>query len=151
MTNVGNGGAAQALPKLRYTTQIPETTRGRGRPGGGENVYQKLMIDMPAPAKGKGKDAPTQFASFFVPVEIPATITDAAEREKTAKDKCNKLVNRFTAVSRRIRKTLSETHAYTFRKARDPDVADGAGAWGVMVYRIDPSMVETRAPRKAAA
>ena len=88
MTDVSsNGGAAGIqLPKIRYTTQIPDSARGRGRPGGSENPYQKLMIDMPAPAAGKGKGAPIQFASFFVPCEVPDTITDPAEREKAAKD-----------------------------------------------------------------
>jgi hypothetical protein len=103
------------------------------------------MIDMPAPAPGKGKGAPMQFASFFVATEVPDTITDPEERSKAAKDGTAKLVNRFTSVSRRIRKNLGATHDYTFRKAQDPD---GSGAWGVVVYRIVPGAV--KGPTKAS-
>ena len=83
MTDVGTNGGAGAgiqLPKIKFVSQIPDSARGRGRVGGGENVYQKLMIDMPAPAPGKGKGAPVQYASFFVPTEVPDTITDPDER-----------------------------------------------------------------------
>lgn len=147
MTDVGTNGGATGiqLPKIRYTTAIPDSARGRGRPGQGENPYQKLMIDMPAPAPGKGKGAPMQFASFFVATEVSDTITDPDERAKAAKDGTAKLVNRFTSVSRRIRKNLGATHDYTFRKAQDPD---GSGAWGVVVYRIVPGAV--KGPAKAS-
>jgi hypothetical protein len=152
-----NGGVSAALPQIRYVSQIPDSARGKGRVGGGENVYQKVMIDMPAPAAPKDakgrpiKDAPVQFASFFVPCEIPATITDPAEREKAAKDQCAKLANRFTSMSRRIRKNHGDGYDFTFRKARDPDATDGAGAWGIVVYRIEPGTVKAGPPRKVAA
>lgn len=157
MTNVQSAeGITAALPQIRYTTQIPDSARGKGRPGAGTNIYQQLMIEMPAPAPPKDakgrpiKDAPVQFASFFVPAEVPATITDPAEREKAAKDQCAKLVNRFTSVSRRVRKNHGETHDFTFRKSRDPDATDGAGAWGIIVYRIEPGTVKAGPPKKAA-
>lgn len=145
------------LPTLSYTTTIPDSGRGRGK-AGGENVYQKFMTDMPAPAPakdGKGKpikDAPLQFSQFFVPAEVPATITDATERDKAAKDNTKKLVNRFTSISRRIRKTNSATHDYTFRKARDPNAAAGTeGDWGIIVYRIEPGTDKGGPPKKAAS
>ena len=147
MTDVGTNGGAGAgiqLPKIKFVSQIPDSARGRGRVGGGENVYQKLMIDMPAPAPGKGKGAPVQYASFFVPTEVPDTITDPDERTKAAKDSTGKLVNRFTSVSRRIRKAHGATHDYTFRKTQDPET----GEWGVMVYRIEPGA--PKLTRKAA-
>jgi hypothetical protein len=138
-----NNGTGLQLPKIRLTSVIPDSGKGKGRVGG-ENIYQKLMIEMPAPAQARDsknkviKDSPLQFASFFVSSEVPATITDPAEREKAAKDGCAKLINRFTSMSRRIRKDKGETHDYTFRKARDPDVADEKGQWGIIVYRIEP-------------
>jgi len=156
MTN-GNGQATGiTLPKIIFTTSIPNVTRGRGG-GGGENPYKKFMIEMPAPAqpkdaKGKPvKDAPLQFAQFFVPSEVPDTITDPAEREKAAKANTPKLVNRFTSISRMIRKTMGETHDYAFRKARDPSVADDKGTWGILVYRIQPGTDKGGPGKKAAS
>jgi hypothetical protein len=140
------------LPKITFVTSIPDSGRGRGRQSG-ENIYQKLMLEMPPPAKGKGKDAALQYASFFVPAEVPATVTDPAERDKAAKDMCSKLVNRFTSVSRRIRKDHPDFD-FTFRKMRDPMVeatAVGTGAWGITVYRIPPGMDKGGPVRKAAA
>jgi len=137
-----------SLPTVKFTTTIPDAARGKGR-AGGESVFQKLMFDMPGPAPGKGKNAPTQFAWFFVPAEVPDTITAPEEREKAAKDQCSKLINRFTSIGRRIRKANPETHDYTFRKARDPEAGDGTGDWGVVVYRIAPGS-EKGIIRKAA-
>ena len=140
------------LPKITFVTAIPDSGRGRGRQGG-ENIYQKLMLEMPAPAKGKGKDAPMQFASFFVAAEVPATVTDPAERDKAAKDMCSKLVNRFTSVGRRIRKDNAD-YDFTFRKMRDPvteATAPNTGAWGITVYRIQPGTDKGGPARKAAA
>lgn len=142
-----------ALPKLGFTSTIPDSQRGKGRTGG-ENIYQKFMTDMPAPAKdpkNKAKDAPLQYSWFFVPSEVAATITDPAEREKAAKDGTKKLVNRFTSVSRRIRKAHADTHDFTFRKARDPEVADDKGDWGIIVYRIQPGTDKGGPPAKAAS
>ncbi len=146
-----------SLPAINYTTSIPDSGRGKGR-AGGENVYQKYMQDMPAPgpaldSKGKPvKGSPTQFAWFFVPAEVPETVTDPAERDKAAKDGCRKLVNRFTSVSRRIRKANSETHDYTFRQARDPNAPEGTqGNWGIIVYRIEPGSDKGGPPKKGQA
>lgn len=156
MNNQVAAAPSPSLPKINFTTSIPDSQRGRGKVGGGENVYQKIMIDMPAPSlqkdpKGKPiKDAQMQYAWFFVPAEVPDTITDPAERDKAAKDGCGKLVNRFTSISRRIRKANNETHDFTFRKSRDPEVADDKGEWGIVVYRIQPG-TDKGGPQKAAA
>lgn len=142
-------------PKIRFTTQIPESARGRGRPAGAENVIQNAMVNMPAPSPGKDpkgrpiKDAPIQYASFWVPAEVSDTITDPAEREKAAKDACAKLVNRFTSMSRRVRKGHGEDYDFTFRKSRDPDMPEN-GTWGVTVYRIEPGSIKRGPQRKAA-
>ena len=142
--------AFPALPAVKFTTEIPETTRGRGR-GGEPSPYQQYMTDMPAPAlKGKGKDAQTQFAWFFVPAEVPATITDPAEIEKAAKDGARKLINRFTSMARRVKKLNPTTHEFTFRKARNPEVQDGTGAWGIVVYRVVPGTKVNPFAKKAA-
>jgi hypothetical protein len=106
---------------------------------------------MPAPAPGKGKGAPMQFAWFFVPADKPAdTITDPAEREKAIKANANKLVNRFTSLSRRIRKDNSATHDYTFRKMRDPANPE-SGDFGIVVYRIQPGTDKGGPPKPGAA
>jgi hypothetical protein len=147
---MSSGGIQAALPQIKFVSSIPDSARGKGRPGGGENPYQALMISMPAPAPGKGKNAPMQFASFFVATEVPETITDPAEREKAAKDGCAKLVNRFTSVARRVRKNHPD-HDFTFRKSRDPEAEDGTGAWGIVVYRIEPGTTKGGPPRKAPA
>jgi hypothetical protein len=137
------------LPTIRTTTVVPDKGRGRGRQGEA-SIYQQLMVNMPAPAPGKGKNASPQYSYFFVPAEVPPTITDPAERDKAAKDGCAKLVNRFTQMSRRIRKTNGETHDYTFRKARDPDgPADDTAEWGVVVYRIEPGQAKSLIRRAA--
>lgn len=146
MTN-GNGATGITLPKLIYTTSIPETLRGRGK-GGAENPYKKFMLEMPAPAKGKGKDAPVSYAQFFVPSTVPDTVTDPAERDKAAKDGCAKLINRFTSIGRHIKKS-SPTHEFTYRKARDPSDPEH-GQWGILVYRIVPRTAVTTQPTAAA-
>ena len=130
-----NGSTGIVLPKIIFTTSIPETLRGKGK-GGAENPYKRFMIDMPAPAAGKGKNAPMQYAQFFVPSAVPDTITDPAEREKAAKDGTAKLINRFTSIGRHIKKSSPE-HEFTFRKARDPNDPTN-GQWGILVYRIQP-------------
>lgn len=132
------------LPTLQTTTALPEIARVGGR-SAGTNVYQQFMMDMPAPANGKGKGAPMQYAWFFVPSEVPDTITDEAEREKAAKANTSKLVNRFTSLSRRIRKNNSETHDFTFRKMKNDE-----GQWGLAVYRVPPGM-DKGGPQKAAS
>lgn len=147
MSNVQTAAGIQ-LPKINFTSHIPDSARGKGKSG--ENVYQKFMVDMPAPTPGKGKGAPMQFAWFFVPADVPDTITDPAERDKAAKDFCTKLINRFTSVARRIRKDHGETHDFTFRKARDPEAEDGTGQWGIVVYRIQPGTEKGGPVRKAA-
>src|SRR5215467_676861 len=126
-----------SLPTIKFVTAVPEGGRGRSRAGEG-SAYQKFMKDMPAPVAAKGKNGQPQIASFFVPAEVPATITDPAERDKAGKDNCQKLVNRFTSIARRIRKDNADTHDFTFRKSRDPSVTDGTGAWGIIVYRVQP-------------
>lgn len=134
--------ATAGLPKIQYTTAIPDSARGGGRvAGAGENLYKKLMTEMPAPAKsGKAKDAPMQFAWFFVAADKPAdTITDPKEREKEIKANQQKLVNRFTSIGRRIRKEHADTHDFTYRKMTDPAAPDGTGEPGLVVYRIEPA------------
>jgi hypothetical protein len=126
------------MPEIQFTNKIPDSTRAGGRHGG-TNAYQQFMIDMPAPARGRGKNAETEYAWFFVPAEISDTISDEDERAKAQKANTQKLVNRFTSVSRRIRKHHGETHDYTFRKARDPNGGED-GAWGIVVYRIEPGL-----------
>lgn len=150
--------AGITLPKIMFTTSIPDSGRGKGRANGETSIYQKLMIDMPAPAvakdaKGKPiKDGEIQFSQFFVPAEVPATITDPAERDKEASVNTKRLVNRFTAVSRRIRKDHGETHDFTFRKARDPNAENGTqGDWGIIVYRIQPGTDKGGPPARKAA
>lgn len=144
-----NSVPAVTLPPVLFTSTIPESVRAGGR-GAGENPFQQFMVDMPAPAmKGKGKDAQMQFAHFFVPADpVSDTITDPKEREKAEKAGTSKLVSRFTSISRRIRKTRSDTHDYTFRKARDPSNPTN-GKWGIIVYRIAPG-TDKGGPRKAA-
>lgn len=137
------------LPTINYTTQIPDSAKVGGRIGG-ENVFQRFMLDMPAPQPAKGKN-PAQYAWFFVPAEVADTITDEGERDKAAKTNTQKLVNKFTSIARRIRKANSETHDYTFRKVRDPNVADDKGTWGLVVYRIIPGMPKPGPGSKAAA
>jgi hypothetical protein len=139
------------FPAIKYATEIPETTRGRGK-AGEVSPYQQYMIDMPAPAlKGKGKDAQTQFAWFFVPAEVPKTITDVVEYEKASKDGARKLINRFTSMSRRIKKLHPTTHEFTFRKARNPEAADDTGNWGIVVYRVVPGTKVNPFEKKKAA
>lgn len=137
------------VPQIKYTTAIPDKGRGKGRTGS-ESIYRQIMVDMPAPAPGKGKGAAVQYAWFFVAAEVPPTITDPAEREAAAKDEASKLVNKFTQVSRRIRKTQGATHDYTFRKVRDPEAPEGTGDWGLVVYRIEPGAAKAGPQRKAA-
>lgn len=150
MTDVSTNGIT--LPKISFTTSIPDSGRGKGKANAETGLYQKLMTDMPAPAKGKGKDAEMQFSQFFVPSVVADTITDATERDKAASDNAKKLVNRFTAISRRIRKDNGATHDYTFRKARDPNAEKGVeGSWGIIVYRIQPGTDKGGPPARKAA
>jgi hypothetical protein len=143
----GNGATGITLPKLLFTTSIPETLRGRGK-GGAENPYKKFMLEMPAPAKGKGKDAPVSYAQFFVPSVVKETITDPAEREKAAKDGCAKLINRFTSIGRHIKKA-NAAYEFTYRKARDPSDPEN-GEWGILVYRIAPRTAAASQPAAVA-
>ena len=123
------------LPSISYATTIPDSARAGGR-SSEPSPWMAFMKDMPAPAPGKGKNAPVQFSWFFVPADVPETITDPAEREKAAKANTSKLINRYTSIARRLRKAHPDTHDFTFRKVRDPNAADGTGDWGVQVFRI---------------
>ena len=138
------------LPTIAYTTAIPDSAKAGGKRGQ-PSPYLQFMRDMPAPAlNGKGKDAKMQYAWFFVPADEPAdTITDPDERTKAIKANANKLVNRFTSLARRIRKDSAATHDFTFRKMNDPNVTDGSGPWGLVVYRIPPGTDKGGPPAKA--
>jgi len=128
------------MPEIQFTTTLPQSKRGGGRLSS-TNEYQQHMMNMPAPSRGKGRNAETEYAWFFVPAEVSETITDEAEREKAQRDNAQKLVNRFTSVGRRIRKNHGETHNYTFRKLRDPSNrdpnGDSYGDWGIVVFRVE--------------
>jgi hypothetical protein len=118
------------LPTIQFATELPPPAKAGGRSPGG-NPFQKLMFDMPEPAADKKGNK--KYAWFWVASEVPDTISDPAERAKEAKVNTQKLVNKFTSLSRRIRKHNSETHNYTMRKQQNE-----AGDWGLVVYRIPP-------------
>lgn len=93
--------------------------------GGAKSPYSDFMKAMPAPKNGK-------YSQFFIPTEVPATITDAAEREKAGKDAARKIANRVSGVARRITKE-DATVAYAIRTRVEN------GVHGVRVYRTDPA------------
>jgi hypothetical protein len=121
-------------PEIKTTTTVPEPATRGGRHGG-ENPYQKFMMDMPEPTKAT-KNKPSEISWFFVPAEISETVTDPDERVKAQKTNTQKLVNRFTSIARRIRKKNGDTHDFAFRKQLNEET----GEWGIVVYRIEPTV-----------
>jgi hypothetical protein len=128
--------------KIEYTTRVPDSARAGGRTGQ-PSPWLQFLKDMPAPspvkpAKKNPDGSPVMnIAWFFIPADQPADTVQGEEREKAVKANANKLVNRFTSIARRIRKTNGDTHNYTFRKVRDPNAEEGQGEWGLQVFRIE--------------
>ena len=119
----------QTAPTLELVDFIPEPARASAAKGG--SVYSQVMRDMSQPKTvGKGRDAKTNYTSFFVQATVADTIEDAAEREKAAKDECKKLANQFTSIARRIKKTLPNAN-FAQRTMKDAN-----GNWGLRVYRM---------------
>lgn len=125
---------APAVPKLPFKIEVggppPERTRV-GNPNGEPSPYVEFMKSMPAPTG----DA---YASFFIPAEqAPATITDANERDKFAKEKARKATNNIGAISRRIKKA-DATYNFTTREVTENGVR-GVRVWRVPVVEAAPA------------
>jgi hypothetical protein len=66
-------------------------------------------------------------ASYLEPVAVPDSVTDAAEREKTFKEKARSTTNRLSGLVRRFKKNHAD---YEFALRTVP-------MQGVRVYRIE--------------
>lgn len=94
---------------------IPAATRASG-PGTSE-VAMKL-------------EACPVGASFLMPAEADANITDAAEREKDFRDKARKLSNNVSGAIRRFKKKegMGERE-FTIRTVNSADLGAGVRVW----------------------
>jgi hypothetical protein len=76
-------------------------------------------------------------ASFLVPVVVPESVTDAAEIEKTFREKVKSTTNRLSGLVRRFKKAHS---GYEFALRTVNDAALGRG---VRVFRVEAAAVAT--------
>jgi hypothetical protein len=82
------------------------------------------MRKMPAPTDG-------HVAEFFVPVSIPDSITDPAERDKALKEEARKTSNRLSGIARRVAGADPSAN-FALRTKTEGD------KMGIVVYRIAP-------------
>ena len=96
------------LPTIEVLNALPDVRKVGGRGKGEPNPLLDFMASMPAPTtvtvkQGKNSVQQPQWSSFLVPIEeVPDTITDPKQRLSEAKDRVNKLVNKFSSLVRRI-------------------------------------------------
>ena len=98
--------------------------------GGASSPYTPVLKAMPAPQDGK-------VAQFFIKADVPASITDAKERERALKDEARKISNRVSGISRRLMEEKDANgvlYNFALRTQTDKD-----GNIGVRVYRIAPA------------
>lgn len=131
---------AAATPALAFKIDtgvaLPPIQRLQGAQASPYSVAMKAM------ALGKDDKA---LQSFFIPADVPATITDPAEREKAAKDEARKISNRVSGIARRLseeKDASGKQYAFAIRSRQED------GKIGVRVYRVAPP---TPAPTPAPA
>lgn len=120
----------------------PAITRGAfGREGATVNPYTVTMKGMPVPEGGV-------YAQGWIVADVPATITDPAERLKAGKEEARKLSNRISGIARRLSDEKdADGNYYTYAiRTREEN-----GVWGVRVYRIAPAAPVPPTPRAPAA
>ena len=116
---------ATLLPyQIEVGAAPPERTRTftPGEP----SPFKALFQNMPAPVNGA-------YASVFVPAEaVPATVTDAGEREKAYKESSRKRLNNLSSITRSIKKA-DASYNFTAREVTEK------GERGVRIWRIEPA------------
>lgn len=113
--------SAFAAPVIRFGDAPAAIER---KVGGDKSPYAALMEQLPLPDKGR-------YAQFFVPSEQPAaTITDAGERAKQAKENARKLSNKLSGLTRRVTKK-NKDFVFALRTKEEN------GVLGVVVYRVE--------------
>lgn len=70
-------------------------------------------------------------ASFLEPVEVPAAIKDAGEREKVFKEKARSVSNRLSGAIRRFKKANPEGYEFAMRTVDTPEMGTGVRVWRV--------------------
>lgn len=128
--------------KIETGVALPTVTRAVGA---ASSPFTEPMKGMAVPKAEDGSD----MQSFFVPVTVPASITDAAEREKTAKEEARKTSNRISGIKRRLEDQVDADNVpYAFALRTKQEKVGKETVWGVRVYRIAPA---PKAPAAAAA
>jgi len=106
---------------------VPAMSRA---PGGRISPYREPMLALPLP----GADGRPY--SFFAPVgDVPATITDASEREKEEKELSRKLANSISGLTRKLVEDDAGL-AFITRTMRNAD-----GRLGIRVFRVAPQVI----------
>lgn len=119
------GGAAPAAPKTGKSADAGKEVNGfkietgielppRTRLGGGGDTTNYPFKEMPVGA------------SFLTEVNVPATITDAKERDKAFKEEARKVSNKLSGAIRRFKKS-NDGYNFAIR------TVDG----GVRVWRVE--------------
>lgn len=135
--------APQAF-NVEWGAPPPVITRGFGGQAREPSVYLAPTQNLAAPANG-------QYASYFVPVTIPATITDEKERAKAQKDEARKLQNRISSITRRLAKPDANGMQKTFvMRALDRGGTFGVQVWRTEDKRFEPKPAAPAAPAPAA-
>lgn len=98
--------------------ELPPTTRGGAAGDKGGSKIATALAEVPM-----GK-------SFLEQVEVPESITDAAEREKAFKDMARKLTNKIGGTIRRHRKS-NPLHNFALRTVNDDKLGRGVRVWRV--------------------
>lgn len=118
--------ATNPLFAIRKGVPLPTSSRGFGKGNGDADPYPW--------------DAMELGDSFIVPVEVDASITDDAEKEKAWKEAARKLSN---SLSGKIRNRRKKTPAVNYVSRTVP--GEGVGVW-----RVEPEAVPVAPPVPAA-
>jgi hypothetical protein len=127
------------LPDLETVDELPEIALRGGR-SKGANPLVEFMAGMQAPVpvgtkQGKNTTTKPQYQSFFIPIEpLPETLTGDKERAKEARDRANKLVNKFASLVRRVVNN-DETDTVDFALRKQQTDANDPTSLGLRVYR----------------
>jgi hypothetical protein len=150
------------LPELETVDELPTIALRGGRNKGTPNPYIDFMSGMEAPKEvatkvGKQTVTKMQWQSFFVPIEpVPETITDPKQRASEAKDRANKLVNKFASLVRRV-VDADTTDSVGFALRKQQADANDPTSLGLRVYRTvlddekKAKKVQARADKAAKA
>jgi hypothetical protein len=73
-------------------------------------------------------------ASFLEPVTVPATVTDAGERDKMFKETARSLTNRMSGAIRRF-KAKNDGYDFAIRTVNDDTLGRGVRVWRVKLEK----------------